>query len=79
MGVRGKNASNLDKGILKAGEDCETCERRNVIGFIAIHVGDLLISGGEMFTECITQRKKDKFEADRYEENEATYFGDENL
>ena len=65
MGFRDKNTSNLDKGILKVGEDDE---QRNVIGFIAIHVGDLLISRGEMFTEYIAQRTKGEFEVDIYME-----------
>ena len=40
-------------------ENFETGERRTAIGLIAIHVGDLLISGGEMFIEYITQRMKE--------------------
>ena len=44
-GFRGQNTSNLDKGILKANEDFDTSAQRDVIGIIAIHVGDLLISG----------------------------------
>ena len=56
MGFRDKNTSNLDKGLLMANEDFETCERRNVIGLIYIHVGDLLISRSVMFTDYITQR-----------------------
>ena len=43
-GFRDQNNTNLDKGIFKANEDFDTSERRNVIGIIAIHVGDLLIS-----------------------------------
>ena len=66
---------NLDKSILKANEDFETCEQRNGIWPIAIHVGDLLISGGEVFIEYITRRMTGKSEVDSYAENESTYFG----
>ena len=53
----------------------ETNERRKVIGAIAIHVGDLLISGSGAFVKYITQRMKEKYEVESYEENEATYLG----
>ena len=42
-------------------------------------MGGLLISGNEMLTEYITQKMKEIFEVDIYEETEATYLGDENL
>ena len=38
-------------------------------------MNDLLIPGSGMFVEYITRRMKEKFEVDRYEENEATYLG----
>ena len=56
-------------------ENFETYEQRNVIGIIAIHVDDLLISGSEMFIGYITQRMKGEFEVGRYEGNEATFPG----
>ena len=46
---------------------------------IAIHVGDLLISGSRAVVKYITRRMKEKFEVVRYEENEATYLGMEIL
>ena len=53
----------------------ETEERREFVGFIAIRVGELLITGSEMSIERITQRMKGKSEVDIYDENEATYIG----
>ena len=44
-GPRDQNTPNLDKGVLMANEDFETSDQRDVIGIVAIHVGDLLISG----------------------------------
>ena len=60
VGFRDENTSNLDNGILKVGENFETCEQRNAIGAISIHVGDLLISGSEMFIAYIAQGTKAK-------------------
>ena len=59
LGVRDKNTSNLDQGVLNVNGNFETGERRTAIGFIAIHVGDLLISGSDMFIEYIAQRMKE--------------------
>ena len=59
MCFRDTNTPNIDKAILRGDEDFETCEQSNVIGLISIHVGDLLISGSEMFTEYITRRMKE--------------------
>ena len=70
VGFRDKNSSNLDNGILKVGENFETCEQRNVIGLIAIRVDDLLISWSEMRIEYTTQGMKAKSEVDSYGENE---------
>ena len=44
--IRDPNSPNMDKGILKVNWNFETIEQRNVLGRMAIHVGDLLISGG---------------------------------
>ena len=55
-GFRDQNTPNLDKGALKVGECSETIEHRDVIGIIAIHVDDLLISGSGMVIEYITQK-----------------------
>ena len=74
-GFRDRNAPNLNNGIMKANEDFETSERRNAIGVIAISVEDLLISGSGMFIDRITQKMKEKSEADSYEGNDATYLG----
>ena len=74
-GFMGKNWSNLDHGIFKINEFFETKEQKDVIGFIAIRLGDLLISGCGMFIEYATQRMKGKSEVDSYEGNEATYIG----
>ena len=40
-----------------------------------MHVGDLLISGNGTLIRYLTQKMKEKSEADSYEENEATYLG----
>ena len=66
-GVRGPNTKNLDYRILKAGEGLESIERRGDIGIIAIRVGDLLISGSDMFTDYITPKMKGRPEVGRYE------------
>ena len=50
-------------------------EEEMSFGIIAIHAGDLLISGSGAFVKYITQGMKEKFEVVRYEENEATYIG----
>ena len=50
-------------------------DKRTVMGLIAIHVDDLLISGSGNFIEYITFRMKEKFEVDTFEENKATYIG----
>ena len=55
------------------GENFETGEQRKAIGLVAIHVDGILIPGSETFVEYITQRMKEKFESDRYGENEAIY------
>ena len=56
VGFRGRNTSNLDKGVLQEGGNSVTCEQRSFVIAISIHVGDLLISGSEMFTGYSTQR-----------------------
>ena len=48
-GFRDPNSPNLDNGILKVIENFETIEQRKVLGVIAIHVEDLLISGVDVF------------------------------
>ena len=76
MGFRDKNTSNLDKVTLEGGARISGHANKEIpFGIIAIHVGDLLISGSEMFTEYITRSMKGEFEADRYEEIEAAYLG----
>ena len=65
-GFSDRNNTNLDKGIWKAGEDFDTSEQRNVIGIIAIHLGDLLIAGSDMSIWYISQKMKETFGADRY-------------
>ena len=45
------------------------------MGLVAIRVDDILVSGGDMFIEYITQRMEEKSEVGRYGENEATYLG----
>ena len=58
------------------GENFETCDQRSDIWPVSIYVGDLLISGGEVFGDYITQRMRGNSEPDIYLENEATYLGD---
>ena len=60
-GFRDQNTSTLDNGILTTNEDFETSGERDVIGIIAIHVGDLLISGNGMFAEYITHRMEENW------------------
>ena len=50
---RDKNLLNLDQGIFKINDFFETNERRYVIGLVAIHVDDLLISGSGAFLKNI--------------------------
>ena len=69
----------MDNGILKVGENFETCDQRNAIEIVAIHVADLLISWSGVFVEYITQRTKGEFEVDSYGGTEATYLGWESL
>ena len=66
VGFRGTNTTNLDRGILKVSENFETGDKREVLGSLFIHVGDLLISGGSEFAEYISWEPKAKFEADSY-------------
>ena len=54
------------------GEGFETSDQREVIGIISIHVGDLLISGSDMFIDHITQNGG-KSELDSYGGNVSTY------
>ena len=57
VGFRDENTSNLENSPpIKAGAKFDTCDRGNAIGIIAIHAGDWLISGSEMFTGYITRR-----------------------
>ena len=44
----------------------ETWDKRKVLGIIAIHGDDLLISGSGGFTEFISRKTKAKFEVDCY-------------
>ena len=46
-GFRDPNSPNLDKGVLKVNGKFGTSEQRNAAGIIDIHVGDLLIPGGD--------------------------------
>ena len=59
-GFRDPKSPSLDKGILKVNENFETSEKRKAIGVISIRVGDLLISGGDVFTEYISHGTKEK-------------------
>ena len=61
--------------ILKANGNFETNEQRNALGIISIRVGDLLISGGDVFAEYISQRRNAKSDVDRYGGNKSTYVG----
>ena len=72
-GFRDKNHTNLDQNILEVNEDFETNECRKVMGIIAIHEEEILMSGKEMFVEYITQRISQEFEADRYADNETMF------
>ena len=45
------------------------------LGIIAIHVDDLLISGGNEFTDYISRVSEGGFEVERYGRGEATYLG----
>ena len=74
-GFRDQNTTNLDKGILKANEDFETTEQRNVTGVISIQSDDLLIPGSAIFHKLHFQKAERKFEADSCGENAATYLG----
>ena len=56
----------LIRAFLKANDDIETIEQWDVMGAIAIHVGDLLISGSGIFVKYIPKRTMGKFEADSY-------------
>ena len=72
---RDQNSPNIDKGILKVSGNFEATEQRKALGIIAIHVDDLLISGGDVFTAYISKRMKGKFGVGSYEGNKATYLG----
>ena len=55
-GFRDKNPANLDKNIFKANETSETEEEeRKFMGTTAIREQEILITGGEMFTDYISQ------------------------
>ena len=56
--LRDPNRTNLGNGILKAGANFETGEKRKVSGIIDIHVDDLLIPGGIEFTDYISWKCK---------------------
>ena len=55
---RDSNSTCREKGILKVGEIVATVEQRGVMGIIAIHVGDLLISGSGVFIKYISKMSK---------------------
>ena len=60
---RDKNPTSLDQNISEANGDFGTNEYREVMGIIAIREEAILISGGEMFIEYITQRISGEFAA----------------
>ena len=74
-GFRDQNTPNLDNGLLKLGGYFETSEQGGVIGIISIRDGDLLISGKDMFFECISHRMNGKSEVDIYGWGEAANAG----
>ena len=74
---RDKNSTNSDQGNFEINDFFGSNEMVDVVGFVAIHVGDLLISGNGALIRYLTQKMKGKFEVDSYEENEATYLGAE--
>ena len=57
-GVRDPDHADLDNGISKVIENFETGDKRNVLGIIAIHVADLLISGSSEFAEYISREMR---------------------
>ena len=72
---RDPNSPNLERGIFKANGNFGDIEQRQALGIIDVRVDDLLISGGDFFTEYASKRMKGKFEVDRYGGNKATYLG----
>ena len=74
-GFRDKNSENLDHNIFEVNEDCETNERRNVIGIIAIRGEEIFTSGKEMFIEYITQRIQEELGVGSYGDNDILFSG----
>ena len=55
---RDKNLSRLDQGVLKVGDFSGNKEKRNLVGLIAIHVDDLLISGNGSFLKYMAEMEE---------------------